>query len=387
MIRLVGVVWGKELRDAVRDRRALLSALVFPMFGPLLISLLLSGAARKATAPIEIAVSHAERAPALVSFLSTQNLRFLDAPEDPEAAVRAGEVPAVLVIEPEFADTWRDGRPAPVSLVVDTSRGRAQGTVLAARKALDAYRIEVSAQRLLARGISPQTLQPVLLDEVDLATPSDLAANLLEMIVMFVVLAAFICSMYVAIDTTSGERERRSLEPLLLNPVPRWVLVAGKWLAATSAALLGLLLTLAGLVVSIGQVPLEVVGFRIDLDPLTLATLAFVLLPLALVASSVQLLVAAFASSFREAQTYLSLTLFLPMTPGILLTLDPTDSEGWMYAVPMLSQQVLARDVLRGDALALGPVAVSAITSLTLAGLCVWWTVRLFGRERVLFSR
>jgi sodium transport system permease protein len=75
------------------------------------------------------------------------------------------------------------------------------------------------------------------------------------------------------------------------------------------------------------------------------------------------------------------------MTPGILLTLDPTDSEGWMYAVPMLSQQVLARDVLRVDALALGPVAVSAITSLTLAGLCVWWTVRLFGRERVLFSR
>lgn len=360
------VVLLKELTDGLRDRRALASALLMPLLGPLLVGVMLTRLAQDedTRGPLVLPVEGAEHAPALVAFLRAAGAEVVAPPADPEAAVRSGERAVVLRVEPEYGEAWSTGRPAPVTLVVDGSQQAARTDVERARALLAAYAGQVGTLRLLARGVDPALAQPLAVDERDLATPETRAASILEMAVMFVVMAAFVCSLYLAIDTTAGERERRSLEPLLLNPAPRWALASGKFLAAVAFGVVGTALSLAFVMAVLRRVPLELLGVRATLDLPAALALFVVAVPLAPLAAGLQLCVAAFARSFKEAQTWLGVTLFLPMLPGLVLTLAPARPGSALIAVPILGQQLLAGRVLRGEGL--DPVALAACTATTL---------------------
>ena len=225
------VVLRKELTDGLRDRRTLVMALLFPLLGPLTLAVALHYAAQSmqkvAREGITLPVAGREHAPHLVAFLGAE-ARIVDAPADPEGAVRTGEADAVLVIPPEYGLRLREGRPAPVRLVIDESRQQAAGTVAAVRALLAAWGRQTAAQRLVARGVHPAVIEPLAVETVDLATPESRAAIFLSILPYFVVMSMFMGGMAVAIDTTAGERERQSLEPLLVNPVPRGAFVLGK---------------------------------------------------------------------------------------------------------------------------------------------------------------
>jgi len=387
MMHLLLAIVRKELLDGFRDRRALMSALIFPLFGPVLISVMLNVAADDIERPIELAVVAPENAPELVSFLEMQGVELQPPPDDPEQSVRLGEIDVVLVIPDDFGEAFRDGRPAPLELVVDTSRDAAKSAIARSKNLLNAYAGQLGTFRLLARGVNPSIVNPLDIDQVDLATPEKQAAGLLEMIVMFVVMAAFICNMYIAIDATAGERERRSLEPLLLNPVSRRVLVLGKWLAAVVFGVIGLLLTLVIILVSLQFLSIESMGFRIEMGAETSLLILLITLPLAFLAGALQLMVASFTRSFKEAQTYLSITLFMPMAPGMILTMKPLNPEGWMMFVPMLSQQVLAGELLRGDGLDPTQWLTATVMVLVMSGVFLWLTVWRFRSESMLFGK
>lgn len=385
MSALLVVLW-KELLDGLRDRRALASALLFPLLGPVLIGFMLTRIAEDedTRGPLVLPVEGGEHAPALLDFLRGAGVEITAPPADPEAAVRSGAVDVVLRVEEDYAADWAAGRPAPVSLIVDASRAAARTDVERARALLGAYAGHAATVRLLARGVSPALAQPLAVDEVDLATPESRGARLLEMAVMFVVMAAFLCSLYLAIDTTAGERERRSLEPLLLTPAPRSAIAAGKFLAATLFGLVGTALTLGAVVLVLRQVPLELLGVRASLDLRAAALLFAVTAPLAPFAAAVQLLIAAFARSFKEAQTWLGATLLLPMLPGLVLSLNPARPGSALRAVPVLGQQLLAGEVFRGEALPIGPVAAASASTLLVALLAFGALVRVLRHEEAL---
>lgn len=388
-LRLGWVVLRKELVDGLRDRRALLSALVFPLLGPALIAMMMNVVAtdEDTRGPLEIPVVGAEHAPSLVGFLQSGGAAIVPPPGDPRAAVSAGEVPLVVVIPEGFIEDMRAGRPASVELIVDTSRKAKRADVARTDRLLQAWGSQIAVLRLLARGIDPTLVQPLGIDEVDLATPEQRAANLLEMVVMFIIMSAFVGCMYLAMDATAGERERKSLEPLLTLPVPRWALVGGKFVAATAYGLLAALLTTGTVVIAMNNVPLELLGVRVQLTPPTVMRLLLVTLPLAPLAAALQLAISSAATSIKEAQTWLSMTLFLPMIPGMIMSIRPMNPEPWMAAVPVLGQQVLSSAALRGEALpglelGLSTVSIGALTVLTLGALIV-----LFGNERILRRR
>jgi sodium transport system permease protein len=309
------------------------------------------------------------------------------APDDYEARVREGSFDLAVVVPPAYGDEFTSGRTAKLLLVVDTSRNRSRPTLSRVQALLDGYNRQLGTLRLLARGVSPQVANPVEVAHVELATPEKQAANVLGMVPLFLLMAVFMGGMNVAIDSTAGERERGSLEPLLLNPVSRTAVVAGKWLCAVVVSWIAVAVTLSGFVVALGRVPLEDLGLRARLGAPELLGVLAIMLPLTLFAGGLQMLVATFARTFKEAQTYISLLFLVPMMPATFIGLYPLKAKAWMMLVPTLGQTLLVNDLMRGEA---GPVAWFVLAALGAVGgtlLCLAVTIRLLGQERIVFGR
>ncbi len=384
------VVLRKELMDGLRDRRTLLMALVFPLLGPLTLAAALHYASqtmqRVSREGITLPVAGQEHAPNLVDVLRSE-ARVVAAPADPEAAVRAGDVDAVLVIPPEFGARLREGKPAPLRLVVDESRQQSMGVVAGVRALLAAWGQRTAAQRLLVRGLQPAVIEPLAVETVDLATPESRAAIFLSILPYFVVMSMFMGGMAVAIDTTAGERERQSLEPLLVNPVPRGAFVLGKAAAAAVFSTLALSETLLGFGFLPALLPPERIGFTIRLDPSVLLRVWLLTLPLLLLANALMALVAIRARSFRQAQTTISMLMLLPAIPGVLLALSPVKAAAWMKATPFLAEQLVVSRLVRGEAVELAAYAAAMGASLIAAALILGLTVKLFESGKLLFDR
>jgi len=385
---MISVVVRKELVDHLRDRRSMLGSLVLPVLGPLvLVGLFQLVSDLGGDPPIHLPVAGAEHAPRLVEYLRASGADVLPAPASPEESVRRGDVDAVLVIDPSYGERFSAGRSAPLRLIVDESRSDASRTARRVTRLVYGYAQNLGALRLMARGISPEVAAPIELEQIDMSTPQKLAANLLNVVPMFLMLAALVGGMNVAIDTTAGERERGSLEPLLLNPVRRCTLVLGKWLATVLFSTAVALVTLVGLALTVRFLPLEEVGMKVVIGPREALSMLASVLPLALFGSAVQMMIATFARSFKEAQTYLSLFNLLPMAPSMLLMLEPTRTAAWMLPVPALAQVSTMVDVMRGEAVPLWHFALILLSSLGYSALCLMALVRLLGREQIIFGR
>lgn len=387
-MKLIAIVQ-KELIDSLRDRRSLFSALLFSLLGPLLIGLAFGALASNENRdePLSLSVQGSEHAIHLIAFLEQNGALIREAPENPEGAVRQGQVDVTLIVPSEYGREYRENQRATVKLVSDPSRSGSRRSAERARELVAGYSRQVSTMRLLARGISPDISRPVVIEEVDVSTERSRAATLLGMLPVFLLVSAFIAGMNVAIDSTAGERERGSLEPLLLNPVSRSDLMMGKWIATVCFNSLGVLLTLTFSVLVLKQIPLEKLGIWLNLGVPEIAAILIVALPLAFLASGLQLWIATSARNFREGQSYLSLLLFVPMIPGMLLEFYPMQAESWMWAVPILGQHQLLSTVMRGEAVPWLGFAAAGGAALSLGLISTYGAARMLQSERIIFGR
>lgn len=382
-------VFAKEALDAARDRRSLGSALIYSLFGPLVLAMALGALARSRAddGPLRLAVAGAEHAPSLVHFLEQNGVEVARPSAEVRPAVRSGDLLLALVIPKDYGKDFRASRPAEVELVYDASRSDSRGPVRRVERLVQRYGTQVAGLRLSARGISPQVAQPVRLAQIDLSTTASRAALALATFPIFLLMAAFISAMNIAIDTTAGERERGSLEPLLLHSVTRTELVVGKWMAAAAFNLLGVALTLLISFLVLRSDRLEKLDVPVALSPEDALRLLGLLLPLILFAPALQMLVSLFARSFKEAQTYLSLLIFLPVIPGFLFSFQRLDPEPWMKSVPVLAEQVLIGDLLRGEAIGFTVQLVAAGATLLATAACLAVTARMLRHERIVLGR
>jgi sodium transport system permease protein len=385
------VVFMKEVRENLRDRRTVINTLVTgPLMAPLLFILLLQTlVAReidKAEKPLPLPVIGAEFAPNLIIALKQQNVEIKPAPADAERAVSEQDADVVLRIPETFATSWKKGESAQVEIVYDESQRDAGGAVARLRGLLENYSRQTGSLRLVARGLSPGIVRPLAIADRDQSTPQSRSSNLFSMLPYFFILGGFIGGMALAIDTTAGERERQSLEPLLANPVPRWQILAGKLGATTMFAITTVLLSILAFAVVGQMMPTEKIGMSLQIGAHFVSWTIFVMLPLAALLATLQTLVAAFAKSYREAQTYVSLLMFVPVIPTMLLTLMPVKAQTWMYTVPLMSQQLIITRLLRGDPVAASSMSLSFLcTTLAVAVLCAI-TTYIYRSERLAIS-
>jgi sodium transport system permease protein len=385
------VVFLKEVRENLRDRRTVINTLITgPLLAPLIFVIVMNTVATreldKAERPLDLPVIGAEYAPNLIDALKQQRVNIKPGPADAERAVREQDADVVLRIAPKYADDWNKGEPAQVEIIYDESQRDAGTSIGRLRSMLDAYTQRTGALRLLARGLSPTVMRPVVVAERDQSTPQSRSSLLFAMLPYFFILGAFIGGMALAIDTTAGERERQSLEPLLANPVPRGQILAGKLAATTAFAVTTVFLSIVAFSIAGHFMPTERIGVELQIGPRFVVSTLFVMLPLALLLASLQTMVAAFAKSYREAQTYLSLLMLVPIFPTLMLSILPIKAQMWMYAVPLMGQQVAITRLLRGDAVPIEALLLCFACTTAAALLVYLVTARVYRNERLAIS-
>ena len=384
-------VFLKEVTENLRDRKTVFNALVMgPLLGPVFFVMMMSFMINKqlssAEKPLEIPVVGAQHAPNLVDWLRRQDVRVQPAPADSEAAIRDRDSQAVLVIPADYPTRWQAGETAQLVVLHDSSDQDARAPVSRLSGLLEAYSRQQSALRVSARGLHPAILSPVVVAQRDLASVQQRAGQLMSFLPYLLILGAFLGGMYLAIDTTAGERERQSLEPLLSSPASRAQIVLGKLGATFGFAMVSMMLSLVAFAVAFQYVPLDRLGMKVDFGASLILRAGLLMVPLALVFAALQTVVAAYAKSYREAQTYLSLLMLLPMIPSVLLMVSPMKGEMWMSATPLLSQNLLIMELARGESVALLDFALSFGCTLLLGVAVVWLAVRIYHREALAVS-
>jgi sodium transport system permease protein len=385
-------VFRKEVIENLRDRRTIVAALVFgPLFGPLLLAASLQvmvdrGSART-DAPLTVAVSHAGRAPNLVSFLE-QNAVTVEAVTLDDAEARAAVLDkrhkAVVLVPEDFGARLARAQPAPLLVYADASDMFNDRYVDRLRGLLARHTQTLAQLRLLARGVDPASVLPIAVQDIDVATPTSravLALGIMSYLVIFAMLAG---GMYLAIDATAGERERGSLESLLTTPVKRTHIIYGKIAATCAYMLASLVLTVTACAIAVRFVRLEDFGMSANLGPTAVLGLIGVVAPMVLLGAALMTVVASFTRSYREAQSYLGFVIMVPTLPLAfvnLLGLQPTLP---LMAVPSLGQHFLMTSLLRGEGVDPAAFAVSAGASLLLGVALAWIAGKLYDREAIL---
>ena len=393
-MKLIAAVCRKEMLDNVRDRRTMFSTIVFgPLFAPLvfvvMIQIVVNQAISSAEERLSVAMVGIEQAPNLAEFLAARGIdadpaHTLTDLEGAAAAVAAGSPPFALVLDDDFAEAFGGEEPARVTVVFDRSNQRDDDRVDRLGDALRAYGERIGALRVLARGVSPEVARPLIVDAWDVSTPAGRSVLLLGILTYFLLFATLMGGMYLATDATAGERERKSLEPLLTLPVPRATLLLGKVAATCVFMLASLALTLVAFGIALRFLPLDEIGMSSGFSAMTAVGAFLVLAPFALLGAFLMTLVASFTRSYKEAQTWLGLLLLVPTLPvaiATLLDVQPTQALMW---VPSMSQHLLIMSLIKQEAIVPLMVAQSVISTLLYALLLALVTIRLYKREALL---
>ena len=385
-----GIVFWKELRDALRDRRTAFMVLgVAILMGPVTLVLFtqfLSGLEQKA-ATLRVRIAGAAHAPALVNFLQRNDVEIENAPDDYEKRIREGTMDAVIVVREDFDERFLAGDQAKVELVYDDSRTDAGAAIRTAQRLLRAFNRETGMLRMIARGVSAELAEPVKVDNVNTATPRQRAALLLFLIPMFAIMSPLLGGMTVAIDSTAGERERGSLEPLLGNPVPLSRIVIGKWLAAwTFASGVGVL-TLGGFAVTASLYAQRKLAAAFAFGAPELADFIVVMVPFAAMTAALQMLICTYGRSYREAQTYVSFLVTAVSFVPLIAIYSGVKDAFWQLVVPALGQQMVLGRIIRGDVVPYTDYLIPAALALAIAAICLAGVTRLHIAEALSYRR
>lgn len=405
----------KELLSTLRDRRALMSSILLPLLliplftvgFPLLLGRAFSGQSQELQR-----VGILGSVPAALRERLTRSTTDAAGPTelgvtlvpvtDPQAAVRNGGADAVLVFPPDLPT--RAGQPsATVKLYARVGNLKAESGVIAKlNAALQGYNTELVSEGLRARGIPTSFLTPLKVQTLDASRPQEAASGQLAFLVpMFLLQFILAGGMATAIDSTAGEKERGTLEVLLVSPVRRPEVVVGKLLATCSTALFSAACGLVGLLLSGpvsrllarssvsgsaagGQLSGQL-GGQLSVTPLSVLVLALMALSAALLLSALLIAVSIFARTYKEAQTYVTPISLLIVFPAVGLQFADFIGRGaGLYAIPVVNAMLVILDVVKGT-LNLPFAGLAVAVNLLVTALLVGLAVRSFGREGVIF--
>ncbi len=383
------VVMFKEIIDNLRDKQTVFYAL---LFGPVLMPLILGGSIIISLKQLSIdfdqvtplAVVNAELAPNLMTFLHSNNIDVVEAPDEPEKAVRRGDSPVVLKVMPSFSDALRAGKPAPLTLFVSDADKKSTREARKVVALLNAYERTINALRMQHRGIDPNVFNSLDISREDVSRDGAGGQLLASLLPFLLIISMVMGGFYLAIDTTAGERERQSLEPLLSLPLNRRELVLGKFGATLCFVALSGILTSISVFFLFQFFPTDLIGGGLHFDAPTIFKSFLVASPLIAFIAAVLITVSAFTRSSKEAQTYLGVLMVIPMAPFFILQFVTIRSELAIMPIPMMSQyQLLERTVL-GDPIPALYIILSAGGTFIATAFMLLVAIRLYSRDRIL---
>ncbi len=392
MNKQVLTVMIKEIKDNLRDKKTVLSSIFMgAVFMPVLfvgmMNVIVNMAKDKQESDLTIAIDGMDHATSFIKYIHSSGLKTKAFSRDPKTAIHDKSEEAVLLIPESFGDDFSTGKPAKIELYYDkTAKGVTNVTINRIRGVINQYAQTIGMTRLQLRGINPSLLKAIYVEDHDVSTSQSQGARIMSFLPYALILGLFIGSMYLAIDTMAGEKERNSLEALLLNPISRTHLLTGKLLATITFGFITLIATLVSFKLAMPFLPLQKLGMTVDLGPKNIAILLAVLAPLAILAASLQTIIATYSKSFKEAQTYVNILMIVPMLPSMALMLLPVNEKLWMMATPILGQNLVINQIMRGESVSSLSIVVVAMGSLLVGLLLALVAIKLYNRETLLFS-
>ena len=370
----------KELVDALRDRRTLMTVLVSSvLMGPLVL-LAISGLVASLEARAEqreVYVAGLAHAPTLRNFLERQTYAVKEAPADYEAQLRKATFSdAVVVVPDDFEAALVRGDAPVVEIVSDSANKRSEASSGRIERLLGGFSRERAVLSLALRGVSLQLLEPMQVEDRDLASTQTRATQLTGMLPFFVMMAVLYGALNAALDTTAGERERGSLEPLLMNPAARWALVAGKWGAVAIVSMSIAVLSSFSFLPGQWVLRSDTLAAMFQYGPHEALMFLVVLLPLAAALSAVLMAVAIRSKTFKEAQASTTIVVLAVSLLPLVNVFNLGGESPWYIWVPALAQNTLMTRVLKGEDLGPAQIAIPLLicAALTVAG--VWYVAR-----------
>ncbi|MCB9958786.1 MAG: ABC transporter permease [Rhodospirillaceae bacterium] len=389
------IVFHKEVIDHTRDKRSLLLALVYPLLGPLLLAVLMHVSAQALdTRAVErlagtgsgvaltIPASGLYFVPGLREYLEAAGLRFVPAPVDAEEAVREARADVVLRIGPPEAP---DGQPV-VTIIHDPRRITSSTPANALHNGIASFADAQVAAQLAEQGIDLASLSPVVLRSLSVGDEASLALLFYNMIPPLAVFMIFLGAVYLAIDTTAGERERGSLEPLLTAPARRSELLLGKSLAAVLFTAVTVAINLSAFRSLLGIVVWQNPELAAPPGWAVMVSMFLIALPLMLLAVSIQMAIATCTRTMKEAQIYLGLLPIMPALPAMALAFAPISPSPQVAVIPVLGQLVQFGRLISGDLPTPLEAVSSAIITSLFAALVFRFAIGSFQRERQFFA-
>jgi sodium transport system permease protein len=379
-MQAVLTVFRKEISDALRDRRTLLTVLVSSvLLGPLVlvaISALVASLESRAEAR-QVFVVGIDNAPSLKNWFERQTYTVKAAPADYEKQLRNARLTDPVVVVPaDFEAALQRGESPTVELVSDSANQRSQAGAGPIARLLGGFSRERATLNLALRGISLELLEPMQVEDRDLASTQTRATQITGMLPYFVMMAVLYGALNAALDTTAGERERGSLEPLLMNPSERWVLVVGKWGAVASVGMLIAVLSCLSFLPGQWVLRSDTLAAMFQYGPREAALFLVVLLPFAAAVSALLMAVAIRCKSFKEAQASSTVVMLAASLLPLVNVFSLGGDSPWHLWVPALAQNVLMTRVLKGEAFDTSQVLVPLFVCVMLAGACVWFVAR-----------
>jgi sodium transport system permease protein len=402
---LVGAVARKEILSTIRDRRAIVANLVIPvlllptiMLGlPLLMGGLFE---REQASRTPVAIEGAAHLPdELREALAAQRVEIAET-DDALGLVRDDEVSAALRVPEGFAERLARGEAPQLSVLRKAGNLESELAADKLSDAIAAYRQGIVTERLEAAGLDPSVLEPLAVETLDASRPAERSSGQLAWIIpFFIAVWALAGGQMTALDATAGEKERGTLEALLVAPVRRVEVVAGKFLATLASGLSAAFMAIVGVLLGgalmrrvflprLGEQATEMVavmGGSVSISPSGVWVMLGSAVLLAAAVAALLIAVAMFARSFKEAQSYVAPMSFLLIIPALALQFaDLLDLGQRVYLVPLMNVMVLMDDVLGGAVRAVDVLTAWASMALLVVALLAF-ALRNFRREGVIF--
>jgi sodium transport system permease protein len=361
-------VYLKEMTETLRDRRSLFAALSYSLLGPLAVVFTVNvlATATRPTALEPVAVCSGS-APELLAHLTAAGLTF------------SSDADICLHVPDDYAARLADGGTANVRVLADLTVSGA--TVDKLRAEIQRYSRASAQQRALARGIATAVLLPIAVDVQSTNAVSRQAGVIARLLIVFFLVTPFFVGVAAAADSTAGERERRSLEPLLSYPLERSSLVLGKWLSVATLSAVGTAFCVIAGLTLMQRSALPELGIRLETDLATGLAVTAMLLPLTLLVAAIQIAIGLLATSFKDAQSYLTLFAFVPAVAGFVLTGERLAAAS---GLPVGFELNALAGPLLGSTASLPPFSVVALVEIAAAALVLWLAAMHLSSERIL---
>ena len=371
------VIAYKELLDALRDRRTMLMVFTVTLFGMPFMMVVLSESANRYETQIEkkqIWVAGMDKAPVLQNYIERQGYQIKEAPADYESQLQTKLlIDPVLVIDADFQEKLAEGDRPTVTIVMDVANQDSQSGVAPLKRLMQGFGMELASLNLAMRGVSPDILNVVNVRERHLSRTADSGAQLKGALTMMLMLTMVSAGLYAAIDTSAGERERGSLEPLMMNPVSSWSFTIGKWMAVGTLTMLVVVFSVLSIFPASFLIRNETMRIMLQFSSTELFLLILVLLPLGLAVTAVQIAIAINGKSHKEAQARCTLLVVAaPLISMVSIFKQGADPVCFKW-VPLLSQNMLMGKILNNEPVGSIDMLAPVLSCTLITALALWY--------------